>query len=155
MTYTSITKSPDWETVLFVRPQSFLFPIMSEFIDTLWNFLTLCPEGGGFDSLYCSKGGLYRLIVLGEGFCSLQVVSQGLSRRAWLLMKLNVTFMVRKLRQLFKIFKILIVPLFWLIIDDITVMLSLILLSWIFFANHLCTNSYFIPKFKIEFHLHG
>ena len=55
------------------------------------------------------------------------------------LSRLNVTFMVRKIGQLFKIFKILIVPLFWLIIDDVTVMLSLILLLCIFFANHLYT----------------
>ena len=38
---------------------------------------------------------------------------------------LNLIFMVRKIGQLFKIFKILIVPLFWLTIDDMSVMLSL------------------------------
>ena len=32
---------------------------MSEFIDTLRNFLTLCPGGGAFDSLYCPEGRVF------------------------------------------------------------------------------------------------
>ena len=40
-------------------------------------FLTLCPRGGAFDSLYCPKG---RVFVQNDcfevgGFCSLQIVS--------------------------------------------------------------------------------
>ena len=43
--------------------------------------------------------------------------------------------MVRKIDQLFKIFKILIVSSFWLIVDDVTVTLSLVVVSGIFFSN--------------------
>ena len=62
-----------------LRPQSFSFQIVSEFIDTFVNFLTLCPGGGAFDFLFCPEG---RVFVQngcpgGEGFCSLQVVSRG------------------------------------------------------------------------------
>ena len=49
--------------------------------------------------------------------------------------RFNVIFMVRKIGQLFKIFKILIVPSFWLTFDDITVTLSLAVLSGILFTN--------------------
>ena len=61
------------------------------------------------------------------------------------LLRLNVILMVREIGQLFKIFKILIVPLLWLIIDDVTVMLSLIVLSWIFFAN---SPLYYLTSFQ-------
>ena len=32
---------------------------MSEFIDTFVKFLTLCPEGGAFDSLFCPDGRVF------------------------------------------------------------------------------------------------
>ena len=41
------------------RPQSFSFQIVSEFTNTLWNFLTSCPVGGAFDSLYCLEGRVF------------------------------------------------------------------------------------------------
>ena len=43
--------------------------------------------------------------------------------------------MIRTIGQLFKIFKFLIVSSFWLIFDDVTVTLSLIVLSLTFFTN--------------------
>ena len=49
--------------------------------------------------------------------------------------RLNVIFMVRKTGQLFKIFKILIIPLFWLI-DDVTV----IVVSDCIVMNFLCKS---------------
>ena len=56
-----------------LSPQSFSFQTVSEFIDILVNSPTLClltpcsvPRGGF----------LYTMIVPGEGFCSLQVVSR-------------------------------------------------------------------------------
>ena len=36
-----------------LRPQSFSFQIVSEFIDTFID--TLCPKDGAFDSLFCPK----------------------------------------------------------------------------------------------------
>ena len=52
-------------------------------------------------------------------------------------------------------FKILIFRLFWLIFDDVTVTLSLIVLSY-FFHKLTVVLSYSIPKFlKIEYHRHG
>ena len=39
---------------------------MSEFIDTSVRFLTLCPGGGAFDSLFCPRF-LYTMIVRGGG----------------------------------------------------------------------------------------
>ena len=51
------------------------------------------------------------------------------------LLILNVIFMVSKIGQLFNIFKILIILSFWLMFDNFTVTLSLIVLSWIFFTN--------------------
>ena len=64
--------------------------------------------------------------------------------------------MVRKIGQLFKIFKILIIPSFWLIFDDVTVTLSLVVLSCIFFHKLTFVLSYSIAKVvKIECHLHA
>ena len=40
-------------------PQSFSFQIVSEFIDMLWNSLTLCSGGGAFDSLFCPEGRVF------------------------------------------------------------------------------------------------
>ena len=37
-----------------LRPQSFSFQIVSEFIHS-WNFLTLCLKGGAFDYLFCPE----------------------------------------------------------------------------------------------------
>ena len=52
--------------------------------------------------------------------------------------------------------KILIVPSFWLKFDDATVMLSLIVLSGIFFYKLILILSYFMPEsVKIEYHFHG
>ena len=42
------------------------------------NFVTLCPGGGTFASLFCAGGGLlYTMIVPEEGFYPLRVVSRG------------------------------------------------------------------------------
>ena len=41
-----------------LRSQSFSF-IVSEFIDTFVKFLTLCPGGRAFDSLFCPEGRVF------------------------------------------------------------------------------------------------
>ena len=62
---------------------------------------------------------------------------------------------VRKFGQLLKFFKIFIVPSFWKRFYDVTVMLSLVVLSKLF-PQLTFLLSYFMPKFvKIECHLHG
>ena len=62
-----------------LRPQSFSFQIVSEFIDIFVKFSNFRWWGGAFDSLFCPEGRvLYTMIVSGgKGFCSLQVVSWG------------------------------------------------------------------------------
>ena len=72
------------------------------------------------------------------------------------MLRLNVISMVTKISQLFKIVKFLIVSSFWLIFDDATVTLSLVVLSCISVDKLIFVLSYIIPKFvKIECHLHG
>ena len=44
-----------------LRPQSFSFQIVSEFIEIFVKFLPLHPGGGAFDSLFCPEG---------KGFCT-------------------------------------------------------------------------------------
>ena len=39
-----------------LRPQSFSFQIVSEFIDIFVKLFTLRPGGGAFDSLFCLEG---------------------------------------------------------------------------------------------------
>ena len=61
-----------------LRPQSFSFQIESEFIDIFVKFSSFMSREWGFDSLFCPEG---RVFVHndcpgGEGFCSLQVVSE-------------------------------------------------------------------------------
>ena len=53
--------------------------------------------------------------------------------------------MVRKIGKLFKIFKILIVPLFWLTFDDVTVTLPSVVLSGIFVTN---SALYFLTPYQ-------
>ena len=87
MIYTTIISLLIEKSFYLLRPQSFSFQIVSEFIDT---FVNLCLKGGAFDSLFCPEGRvLYTMIVPGEGFCSLQVVSRGFSGGGgWFWMKL-------------------------------------------------------------------
>ena len=57
--------------ICLFRPQSFPFQMVSEFIDIFVKFLTLCPGGGTFDSMFCPEGRrvfLYTMIVPGGGF---------------------------------------------------------------------------------------
>ena len=55
-----------------------------------------------------------------------------------------------------KLVKIIIAPLFQLKFDDVTVTLSLIVLSRIFFNKLTLILFYLTPKFaEIEYHLHG
>ena len=61
-----------------LRPKSFSFQIVSELKDTFVKFLTLCPEGGAFDPLFCPEGrDFVHNDYPGGGFCPPQVVSRG------------------------------------------------------------------------------
>ena len=42
-----------------LRPQSFSFQIVSEFMATFVKFSNFCPKGGAFDSLFCPEGRLF------------------------------------------------------------------------------------------------
>ena len=42
-----------------LRPQSFSFQIVSEFIDIFVKFSNFCPGGGAFDSLICPEGRIF------------------------------------------------------------------------------------------------
>ena len=55
MIYTLIISILIEKPFYLLSPQSFSFQIVSEFIDILWNSLTLCPRGGVFDSLFCPE----------------------------------------------------------------------------------------------------
>ena len=56
MIYTIIISLLIEKPFYLLRPQSFAFKIVSEFIDTFVKFSYFCPGGGAFDSLICPKG---------------------------------------------------------------------------------------------------
>ena len=62
-----------------LRPQSFSFQIVSEFIDTFVKFSNFMSQGWGFwlPVLSLGEGSCTQWLSQGEGFCSLQVVSRG------------------------------------------------------------------------------
>ena len=73
MIYTLIISLHIEKPFYLLRPQSFLFHIVSEFIFIfslyLWNFLTLYPGGGVLTPCSVPRGGfLYTMIVPGGGF---------------------------------------------------------------------------------------
>ena len=47
------------QSFYLLRPQSFSFQILSEFIDTFVEFLDFMSKGGAFDSLFCAKGRVF------------------------------------------------------------------------------------------------
>ena len=59
MIYTLIISLLIEKPFYLLRPQSFSFQIVSEFIDIFVKFYTLCPGGGAFDSLFCPKGRVF------------------------------------------------------------------------------------------------
>ena len=69
MIYTLISSLLIEKPFNLLRPHSFLFQIVKEFIDIFVKFTNSRSRGGAFDSLFCPKGGLlYTTIVLREGF---------------------------------------------------------------------------------------
>ena len=62
-----------------LRPQSFPFEMVSEFIDIVVKFSNFMSLRWGFDSLFCPEGRIFvhSNCPSGGGFCSLQVVSLG------------------------------------------------------------------------------
>ena len=55
-----------------LRPQSFPFQIVSEFMDIFVKFSNFMSRGGAFNSLFCPEGrGLYTMIDPGGGFLPL------------------------------------------------------------------------------------
>ena len=69
MIYTIIISLLIEKPFYLLRSQSFSFQIVSEFIDTFANFLTLCPWGGAFDYLFCPEGRVFvHKDCSGEGF---------------------------------------------------------------------------------------
>ena len=56
MIYTVIISLLIEKPFYLLRPQSFSFQIVSEFTDTFVKFLTLCPGGESFNSLFCPEG---------------------------------------------------------------------------------------------------
>ena len=78
MIYTIIISLLIEKPFYLLRQQGFSFQIVSEFIDTFVKFLTLCPKGGAFDSLFCPEGRVFiHNDCPGGGVCSLQVMSRG------------------------------------------------------------------------------
>ena len=81
MIYTGIISLLIKKPYYLLSPQSFSFQIVSEFIDIFVKLSNVIPYVHGVGLLTpCSvpRGAfLYTMIVLGEGFCSLQVVYQG------------------------------------------------------------------------------
>ena len=59
MIYTLIISILNEKPFYLLRPQSSSFQIVSEFIDTFVNFLSLCPGGGAFGSLFCPEGRVF------------------------------------------------------------------------------------------------
>ena len=78
MIYTIIISLLIEKPFYLLRPQSFSFQIVSEFIDTFVKFSNFVPGVGLLTPCFVPRGGfLYRMIVPGGGFCFLQVVSWG------------------------------------------------------------------------------
>ena len=79
MIYTLIISLLIEKPSYLLSPQSFSFQIVSEFIDTFVKFSNFMSRGVGLLTPFSvPRGGfLYTMIVPGEGFCSLQVVSRG------------------------------------------------------------------------------
>ena len=78
MIYTIIISLLIEKPVYLLRPQSFSFQILSEFIDTFVTFSDFLSLTF-FDSLFCPEGRVFvhNDCLGGEGFCSLQFVSRG------------------------------------------------------------------------------
>ena len=80
MIYTSVISLLIKKPFYLLSPQSFSFQIVSEFIDIFMKFSHFMSWGGAVDFRFFPKG---RVFVHnncpggGQGFCSLQVVSQG------------------------------------------------------------------------------
>ena len=81
MIYTVIISLLIEKPFYLLSPQNFSFQIVSEFIDIfvkLSNFILYVPGVGLLTPCSVLRGAfLYTMIVPGEGFCSLQVVSRG------------------------------------------------------------------------------
>ena len=78
MIYTLIISLLIDKPFYLLSPQSFSFQIVSEFIDIFVKFSNFMSGGGLLTPCSVPRGGfLYTMIVPGEGFCSLQVVSPG------------------------------------------------------------------------------
>ena len=79
MIYTSIINFLIEKPFYLLKPQSFSFQIVSEFIDIFVKFSHFMSPGVGLltPCSVPSGGLLYTIIVPGERFCSLQVVSRG------------------------------------------------------------------------------
>ena len=78
MIYTIIISLLIEKPFYLLRPKSFSFEIVSEFIDTIVKFSNFMSQGWGLDSLFSTEGRVFvhSDCLGGEGFCSLQVVSR-------------------------------------------------------------------------------
>ena len=89
MIYTIIISLLIEKPFYLLRPQSFSFQTVSEFMDTFVKFSNFMPGVGLLTPCFVPRGGLlYTMVVPGGGFCSLQVVSQGFVPGGWFWMKL-------------------------------------------------------------------
>ena len=78
MIYTLIISLLIEKPFCLLRPQSFSFQILSEFIDIFLKFSNFMSLGEAFDSLFCPEGRVFvQNDCPGGRFCSLQVMSQG------------------------------------------------------------------------------
>ena len=59
MIYTIIISLLIEKPFYLLRPQSFLFQIMSEFMDTFVKFSDFMSQGGAFDCLFCPEGRVF------------------------------------------------------------------------------------------------
>ena len=59
MIYTLIISILTEKPFYLLRPQSFSFQIVSEFIDTFVKFSKFMSRGGAFDSLFCPEGRVF------------------------------------------------------------------------------------------------
>ena len=88
-----------------LRPQSFSFQIVSEFIDTFVKFSNFMSQGVGLlTSCFVLRGGfLYTMIVLG-GFAPFKSCSGGLSQGGWFWIKLILALYGKDSILLFQVF---------------------------------------------------
>ena len=78
MIYTLIISLLIEKPFYLLRPQSFSFQIVSEFIDIFVEFSDFMSQGWGFDSLFCpEERGFVNSDCPGGGFLPLRVVSRG------------------------------------------------------------------------------